>query len=148
MVDKTAKLVFNPMLVYAVVILNERYGNTGMGDLGEVVEVGKILMKTFHNLGIPAKNITVLKDATYDEVEDCWDDLKEKYKAVAREIDPSTLFITWYSGRGEMGGSGCTEISLNSKDPDKKNYPLEWKLNMLAQTKNTFTLGFFDCGRI
>ena len=74
MVDKTAKLVFNPMLVYAVVILNEEYGLTRTNDLGklkygnlkEVVEDGKIVMETFHNLGIPAKNITVLKDATYD----------------------------------------------------------------------------------
>ena len=74
-------------------------------------------------LGIPEDNINILKDVTYDEVDDLWDDLKKKYRAA--EKNGKTLFIIWYGGHGEMAGSATTHISLNETDPDKRCYPWE-----------------------
>ncbi len=64
-----------------------------------------------------------MEDASYDEVDDLWDELKKKYKAAAKS--GKNLFLFWYGGHGEMAGSATTQISLNSVDPDKRCYPWE-----------------------
>ena len=75
MVEQLVKLVFNPKLVYAVLIINEEYGLTRTNkkeqptydNLVDVVEDGKRVMNLFTDiLKIPSKNITALKNATYD----------------------------------------------------------------------------------
>ena len=75
MVEQLVKLVHNPKLVYAVMIINEEYGLTRTNkkeqptykNLDDVVEDGKRVMKLFTEiLKIPENNITALKDATYD----------------------------------------------------------------------------------
>ena len=93
---------FAPALVLVVGIFNKAYGNTKCanleeveGDAGRVIEFLKVLK-------IPEKNIDVLRDATYDQVDECWDKLKKLYNNAKK--GPPTLFVIWYGGHGEMGG--------------------------------------------
>jgi hypothetical protein len=88
-------------------------------------------------LKIPHDNITVLEDVTYDEVDACWDDLKVKYKKAEKKGGPETLFILWYGGHGEMGGSAHTQICCNTQDEDKRLFPWESRLNILTGMRNT-----------
>ena len=140
MVDKTQLLVnlaFNPKLVIGLAIFNQEYGETRKhgdkvrgayyniddveGDCVRVMQLYKQVLK------IPDDNIKVLRDATHDEVDACWDDLKVKYKAAGKKAG-ETLFVIWYGGHGEMGGSATTQICCNSQDPRERLYPWEKQL--------------------
>ena len=119
------------MIVYAVVVINKEYGKTQANvneklrydNLDAVEEDLVKVREALTILGIPGSNITVLKDVTYDEVDDLWDDLKKKYRAA--EKSGKTLFIFWYGGHGEMAGSATTHISLNETAENKRCYPWE-----------------------
>ena len=56
-------------------------------------------------LQIPVKNITFLKDADYDKIDEECDKLKKLYNTAMKDGGPPTLFVIWYGGHGEMGGS-------------------------------------------
>ncbi len=88
-------------------------------------------------LKIPHDNITVLTDVTYDEVDDCWLELKKKYREADKKEGPETLFILWYGGHGEMGGTAHTQICCNTQDDRKRLFPWEARLNILTDTRNT-----------
>ena len=100
----------------------------------------------FGVLKIPRENITVVKDADYDKVDECWLMLRELYNKA--RTGPPTLFVIWYGGHGEMGGSATTQICCNSQDPTERLYPWEESLMTLTQKENTLTLAFFDCCRV
>ena len=100
----------------------------------------------FKVLNIPDKNITVVRDADYNKVEECWESLKKLYNNARK--GPPTLFVIWYGGHGEMGGSATTQICCNSQDPERRLYPWESSLMTLAEKPKTFTLAFFDCCRV
>jgi len=82
--------------VYAVVIINKEYGRTRANanaklrypNLGPVEQDLVRVRATLAILGIPESNITVLEDVTFEDADACWDDLKTKYKAAGRKIDP------------------------------------------------------------
>ena len=76
-------------------------------------------------LHIPDKNITFLKDATYDEIDECYDKLKKLYNTAMKAGGPPTLFVIWYGGHGEMGGSAFTQICCNSQDKNLRLYRFE-----------------------
>ena len=80
----------------------------------------------------------------------CWDDLKVKYRAASKKVNPEgeTLFVIWYGGHGEMGGSATTQICCDSQDPSRRLYPWEKNLMMLTEMPKTYTLAFFDCCRL
>jgi hypothetical protein len=99
-------------------------------------------------LKIKDDNIHALKDASYEQVDDLWMKLKLLYRAAGTKNGPETLFVIWYGGHGEMGGSATTQICCNSQDPDERLYPWESSLMTLTEKPKTFTLAFFDCCRV
>ena len=124
--------------MYGVVILNKLYELTrldaeeGPGVYKDIEEVGgdkeRVMLLFTEVLKIPVENIVVLEDGNYEEVDALWDEIKLKYTAAGRKLNPKgeTLFVIWYGGHGEMGGSAFTQISLNVQ-PDDTNrfFPLE-----------------------
>ncbi len=82
--------------MYAVVIINKEYGRTRANanktlryqNLGPVEQDLVRVRATLAILGIPESNIKVLEDVTFEGADACWDDLKTKYKAAGRKIDP------------------------------------------------------------
>ena len=142
--------------MYAWGLFNKEYGLTRLGgehpkhdNIGDVVEDEERWRLTLGVLKVPEKNIKILRDVTYDEVDDIWDELKQLYRA-AEKNKTNTLFLFWYGGHGEMGGSAFTQISLNvgpDVKPNKRCYPWESSLMTLTGRENTCTLAFFDCCR-
>ena len=142
--------------MYAWGLFNEEYGLTRLvgehpkhDNIGDVVEDEKRWIETLSVLKVPKENIKILHNVTYDEVDDIWDELKQLYKA-AEKNKTKTLFIFWYGGHGEMGGSAYTQISLNvgpDVKPISRCYPWEKQLMALTGKENTCTLAFFDCCR-
>ncbi len=129
--QQPVNLVFVPVIVYAMLVINKEYGET-QANVNEKLRFDNLdavegdldrVRETLTILGIPKSNITVLKDATYDELDDLWDDSKKKYRAA--EKSGKTLFIFWYGGHGEMAGSATTWMSLNETDPDKRCFAWE-----------------------
>jgi hypothetical protein len=72
MVSKTesSKASFTPDAVFAAVLYNQMYGNTQYRNLPDVVGDAQRMRETLKDvLRIPDKNITFLKDGTWDKVE-------------------------------------------------------------------------------
>ena len=138
---------FTPVTVIFCGVFNKIYETKFGGNLKGVERDLENVMQIIKDLGIPAENIKILEDATYNKVEDLWDDtLKGLYKTAGR-TGTKTLFIFWYGGHGEMAGSEATQIRFNTEDPKVKCYPWEKQITMCAATESTYTIAFFDCCR-
>lgn len=132
--------------VFGYAMFLSKYNNTDgeCKDL-DLAEDKKDVLQAYQALGI--SNITVLDDPTYDEVEDLHDRvIVERYKE-AKRTGKKTAFFFWIASHAEMRGA-TTQMRLNSKDPEKKFYPLELNLMMRTNTPGTFTFVGFDCCRV
>jgi len=78
------------------------------GDLERVMELYTQVLQ------IPQQNITILKDASYDEIEKLWQKLKDIYSNASHPTGQKTLILAWVAGHGEMGGSAHTMLVTNS----------------------------------
>ena len=64
--SKPSKVKFTPDVVIVVVLYNEEYGKTSYANIKNVVADAERMRQSFKALRIPDKNITFLKDGTWD----------------------------------------------------------------------------------
>ena len=69
-------------------------------------------------LQIPDQNIKILNDASYDDIHELWEKLKDIYWNAHKPKGQKTLILAWFAGHGEMGGSAHTMAVTNSQDEE------------------------------
>ena len=114
-------------------IFNKNYGHTKYANLEEVEgDKTRVVQLYTEVLKIPEKNIKILDDASYDDLDDLWSYLKALYRDASKP-GQDTIFMLWFAGHGEMGGSALTQVCTNTQDPDKRLFPWEARLNVLIE---------------
>ena len=77
---------------FGLIMYNEVYDPAYVthGNLPEVVNDFRNAKQTSKMLGIPTENITVLKDASHEQLVNSWERLKDKISALSRPITGKT----------------------------------------------------------
>ena len=136
---------FIPVRLVGLAIFNEIYDKTEHSNLKEVKEDEGRVRTIFKSLGIKDKDTTIVRNATYQDLDKLFTELKLKYIAAQRDC-VNTLIVTYYGGHGAMLNT-TTQVVVNESDPKRRCYPLELNLNHFSNFKHTYTVVILDCCR-
>ena len=72
--------------------------------------------------------------------------IKDKAIIASTNNKKKVFFFVWYSGHGAMSDF-LTQVVTNEPDVNKRLFPLEQRLSLIASKKNTYVFACFDCCR-